>query len=146
VTAEGVTAAPPAVRSVLVLGPRAERHVHAVRAPGDPVISLHAIQAALGGDEPHLRHVALRALGAALEAAQHLREPVTVWLVHPTATPAQVAVYRARGFGVVLTGPNMRAAGPGEGPAAVVAKPARGGTDSLAPIAGGRQPAARSGQ
>lgn len=132
----GSAVAPPAVRRVLVIGPRAAQHVAAVRAPGDPVISLPAFCVAVGGDEPHLRHVALRAMGAAVEAAENLREPVTAWLVHPAATPAQVGRYRARGFVVVLASPDSRTAGPAEGPAAVSALPTRRGNESLAPTSG----------
>jgi hypothetical protein len=56
-------------------------------APGDVVLDLDRLMYALGGygsEAPHVRHVALRALRAAREAASNLREDVTVWDVRPT--------------------------------------------------------------
>ncbi|GAB3092325.1 hypothetical protein [Isoptericola nanjingensis] len=58
------------------------------RAPGDVVLDLDRLMAALGGAGPHVRHVALRALRGAREAAVRLREDVTVWDVRPTTTSA----------------------------------------------------------
>jgi hypothetical protein len=52
----------------------------------DVVLDLDRLVTALGGSGPHVRHVALRALRAAREAASRLREDVTVWDVRPTAT------------------------------------------------------------
>lgn len=54
-------------------------------APGDVVLDLERITAALGGTGPHVRLVALRALRAARETATRLREPVVVWDVRPQA-------------------------------------------------------------
>lgn len=58
----------------------------AAPAPGDVVLDLDALRAALGGDAPHIRHVALRALRAAREAAARLHEDVVVWDVRAPAT------------------------------------------------------------
>ncbi|MFL6501898.1 MAG: hypothetical protein ACJ8LL_14410 [Candidatus Udaeobacter sp.] len=84
-------------------------------AAGDVVLDLDRLIPALGPPMPrhrghngtgreevatHLRHVALGAFSSALERASHLREDVTVWVLHPNPTAAQVNRYRERGFEV----------------------------------------------
>lgn len=67
-------------------------------APADVVLDLAALTAALRGDGPHVRLVALRALRAAKEAAAGLDEPVVVFVLHPDATLDELDAYRARGW------------------------------------------------
>lgn len=89
------------------------------RAPDDIVLDLDRMLAALGGTGPHVRHVALRAMRAARDAASRLAEPVTIWLVRVGAAEAEIDRYRARGWTVNTTTEVARAtlAAPAPAPA-----------------------------
>lgn len=70
-----------------------ERFIDAVRAPHESDARTDTGQ--------HLRHVAIGSFRGALERAVRLHDPgVTVWIVHPYPTAAQVTQYRSRGFEV----------------------------------------------
>jgi hypothetical protein len=95
-----VTAPPTAGRRVVVTGPHAAAEVARRRDPADVVLDLDALHDALGAVPGPGRVVALAALQAARQRAERLREHPAVWLVHPDATPAQLATYRASGWAV----------------------------------------------
>lgn len=96
--AVAVTEPAPTQRRVLVVGKRAAACAYANAAPADPVLNLHAQLRALHGTAWHVRVVALAAFGAARRTAETLREPCTVWLIHPDPTPAQLRGYLDAGY------------------------------------------------
>ncbi|MFJ1461011.1 AAA family ATPase [Nocardia sp. N2S4-5] len=116
----GIGAATPGVRVVVVTGPPAggkSTYVREHAAPDDVVIDLDVIAAALRGPNAdplhlypaHVRHVAIAARQAAIRRATRLAEQVTVWLVHSIPSPAQESEYHSRGWELVRVDPGAAA-------------------------------------
>lgn len=85
---------------VVLTGPEAPAHAAALARASDVVCDLDELADALHGHGDHVRHVALRAKRAAVDAAAQLVEDVTVWITHPNASPEARTAYSARGWEV----------------------------------------------